>query len=822
MPTAIRSKNNKTDIHMKHAFTKGLFVAATATLIAACSTDDAADQMPVAPGKIEVSLKAALPQSRAQIEVDESNGRFSGSWEATDELTVYAKGSTSGEETPKFTYDADAKVFKGQLTEKKQDWTYQAVYPAVDATPLNIPFGAERTQKGSNFNGAYDPLVSVPVTHVGAEPGKTPQGEAVTFGLNRLTAILALTFETDDATVKAEKVKSVALTAAGKTIAAKSFDITLGDQSGALNASEPSETITLSYEAGSEPTAASFKAYFNVPAATYGKLSVVITTEGHTASLDLTTDGIELLPGELAYTTKAVTKWDALAPAAAPTMEWVGHTPNAEGEYEPEEIKKPMDVKVNIQAEAGIESFIIKINSPILATILQQLGATDVVENTVTLDLIDGTDGAVTMVKGLLLPEGLTDLRGYSELLPLDLSGLVPLILDLGGADPNSIVGNHIFTLSMTDTQNSSITRTLTFYVPAPPTITYAAGAWNDMATFTLQNIPADAQTVKVQYKTTDESQWHDAEVNSDRTAAIVRPEFTSHTSADWTTLEAANVKPYKRKVAGTGILDGKTYQYKLIVDSFESEVAEFDSAAADRTNPAIPALDQKELSCYTTENNTDATWWGSGNNTFAKSLCKHDATYKGAHLKAESGGLVAFVGLAPGNLFSGKFYRPSTDGTVYFGQPYQWAKRPSGVKVQYDAKTGNVNNGKHGWKIAEGSPDYARIFVAIVNWEKTRDVTSGMSTPKGCWDPETSSDPSGDNCGGGQIVAYASLWISQTALKGSFNEVTLPFNWYAEDVNPANANYSLVISCSTSAYGDYLNGYKSAEMYVGDFEWVY
>ena len=806
---------------MKHAFTKGLFVAATATLIAACSTDDAADQMPVAPGKIEVSLKAALPQSRAQIEVDESNGRFSGSWEATDELTVYAKGSTSGEETPKFTYDADAKVFKGQLTEKKQDWTYQAVYPAVDATPLNIPFGAERTQKGSNFNGAYDPLVSEPVTHVGAEPGKTPQGEAVTFGLNRLTAILALTFETDDATVKAEKVKSVALTAAGKTIAAKSFDITLGDQSGALNASEPSETITLSYEAGSEPAAASFKAYFNVPAATYGKLSVVITTEGHTASFDLT-DGIELLAGELAYTTKAVTKWDALAPAAAPTMEWVGHTPNAEGEYEPEEIKKPMDVKVNIQAEAGIESFIIKINSPILATILQQLGATDVVENTVTLDLIDGTDGAVTMVKGLLLPKGLTDLRGYSELLPLDLSGLVPLILDLGGADPNSIVGNHIFTLSMTDTQNSSITRTLTFYVPAPPTITYAAGAWNDMATFTLQNIPADAQTVKVQYKTTDESQWHDAEVNSDRTAAIARPEFTSHTSADWTTLEAANVKPYKRKVAGTGILDGKTYQYKLIVDSFESEVAEFDSAAADLTNPAIPTLDQKELSCYTTENNTDATWWGSGNNTFAKSLCKHDATYKGAHLKAESGGLVSFVGLAPGNLFSGKFYRPSTDGTVYFGQPYQWAKRPSGVKVQYDAKTGNVNNGKHGWKIAEGSPDYARIFVAIVNWEKTRDVTSGMSTPKGCWDPETSSDPSGDNCGGGQIVAYASLWISQTALKGSFNEVTLPFNWYAEDVNPANANYSLVISCSTSAYGDYLNGYKSAEMYVGDFEWIY
>ena len=807
---------------MKHAFTKGLFVAATATLIAACSTDDAADQMPVAPGKIEVSLKAALPQSRAQIEVDESNGRFSGSWEATDELTVYAKGSTSGEETPKFTYDADAKVFKGQLTEKKQDWTYQAVYPAVDATPLNIPFGAERTQKGSNFNGAYDPLVSAPVTHDGAEPGKTPQGEAVTFGLKRLTAILALTFKTDDATVKAEKVKSVALTAAGKTIAAKSFDITLDDQSGALNTDGQSETITLSYEAGSEPAAASFKAYFNVPAATYGKLSVVITTEGHTASLDLTTDGIELLPGELAYTTKAVSGWTALA--AAPTLEWVDNPT-----FEPQEIKAGMSVKVNLQAAAGIEGFVIKVDSKGLATILGQM---PVVGTVTTMDMINdpNTEAIKSMIPGFPDP-----LAGHTEAFQLNLSTPVPLILDLPNMGIKDIFGNHKFTLIMSDALGRSIEKTLVFYVPAPnPTITYAAGAWNDMATFTLQNVPADAQTVKVQYKTTDESQWHDAEVNSERTAAIARPEFTSHTSADWTTLEAANVKPYKRKVAGTGILDGKTYQYKLIVDSFESEVAEFDSAAADLTNPAIPTLDQsaptfdeKKVTCYTKNNNTDATWWGSGSNTafgfMDITLCSYDATYKGAYLKSKND--VTLVKMAPGNLFSGKFYKGSTDmnGTVYFGQPYKWAKRPSGVKVKYDAKTGLVDNNYHKTdKIAIGNPDYARIFVAIVNWEKTRDVTSGVNTPTGCWDPETSTDLSGDNYGGGQIIAYASFWVSQTELKGSFNEVTLPFNWYAEDVNPANANYSLVISCSTSAYGDYLAGYKSAGMYVGDFEWVY
>lgn len=809
---------------MKYAFTKGLFVAACATFIAACSTDDAADRTPDAAGKIEVSLRAALPESRTQIAVDEANGRFTGSWESTDALTLYANG-----ETAQFAYDADAKVFKGQLTDATQDWTYQAVYPAVEAAPLNIPFGAARTQKGNNFNGAYDPLVSAPVTHAASAPGKTPAGEAVTFGLQRMTAILALTFTTDDATVKGEKVRSVALTADGKTIAAQSFDIDKDALSGALNADGQSSTVTLSYEAGSEPTAASFKAYFNVPAAAYGKLSIVVATEAHTASFDLTS-GVELAAGELAYTTKAVTGWTALA--AAPTMEWVGHTPKADGSYDKEEIKETMDVKVNIQAAAGIESFIIKINSPILATVLTEAGAEDVVDNTVTLDLINGTDGAVDMIKGILLPEDLTDLKGYSELLPLDLSELVPLILALEGDDPSSIAGDHIFTLTIKDAQNRPIERTLTFYVPTPnPTITYVAGAWNDMATFTLTNVPSDAQTVKVQYKATDESEWHNAVVNADHTAATVQPEFTSYTSADWTTLEAAEVKPYKRKVAGTGILDGKTYQYKLIVDSFESEVAEFTSATADLTNPAIPTLDNSATSfdsnittCYTSKNDNDMTWWGSGNNSMAAELCTSstNSSYKGAFLQTKN--KVTLVKIAPGNLFTGKFAKDGlTKGVVSFGQPYKWTKRPSGVKVKYDAQTGNVNSKYKISKIEDGHPDYARIFVAIVNWEAPRKVTSGaMNTPTGCWDPETSTDPSGDNYGGGQIVAYASLWISQTAFEGSFKEVTLPFNWYAEDVNPANANYSLVISCATSAYGDFLNGYDQAKMYVGDFEWVY
>lgn len=793
---------------MKYAFAKGLFVAALATTFAACSTDDTTDQQPTA-GKIKVSLQATMPETRSQITVDEENGRFSGAWDASDAMTVYANSEKAG-----FTFNADTKVFEGELTNTTTDWTYQAIYPRVgtDGAEHRIPFGAARTQNGSNFNGAYDPLVSEPVTHANSQPGKTPAGEAVTFGLQRLTSIIALTFTTDDAAVSKEKVQSVTLTAGGgEILAAQTFDISRNDQTGVLSTEGQSSSITMSYDAGSEPAAAEFKAYFNVPDGDYGALTATIVTEGHTKTVALT-DGTTLAAGELAYKTTAVSSWDALV--AAPTFEWVGHTPNADGSYDKEEVKDGMEVLVNLQAAAGIKEFVITINSQTLALVLGMVGAENIDGNIVTLDLINGTtDPAVNMVNDFILPDPDTKLEGYSELLALDLSELVPMILKL----PNN-VGDHIFTLTITDNQDRTLEKTLPFYVQ--PAISYQVGAWNDMATFTLTNIPATAKTVKVQYKTTDESEWHDATVNAEHTTATIQPEFTSYTAADvdWTTLEKNNVLPYKRKVAGTGIIDGKTYEYKLIVDDFESEIATFNATATE--NPAIPTLDNSELSCYTQNNNTETTWWGSGNNSFASKLCTYSSAYKGACIQATE---AMIVGLAPGNLFSGKFNKSGlTDGTVHFGQPYKWTKRPIGIKIKYDAKTGNVDNGKHGWKIAQGAPDYARIFVAIVNWDKTRDVTSGLSEPTGCWNPETTTDPSGDSYGGGQIVAYASLWISQTELKGSFNEVTLPFNWYDENTNPANANYGLVISCATSAYGDYLNGYKSAEMYVGDFEWVY
>ena len=796
---------------MKYASTKGLLVAACATLISACSTDDAADRTPLASGKVEVSLRAELPESRAQIAVDETNGRFSGSWEATDAMTVYANGETS-----QFTFDADAKVFKGQLTAATQDWTYQAVYPAVEAAPLAIPFGAARTQKGSNFNGAYDPLVSASVTHAASEPGKTPAGDAVTFGLKRLTAILALTFTTDDATVKSEKVKSVTLTADGKTIAAQSFDITLADQTGALNADGQSSTVTLSYEAGSEPTAASFKAYFNVPAAAYGKLSIVVATEAHTASFDLTS-GVELAAGELAYTTKAVTGWKAV-----PTMEWT-ENPN----FTETPIEDDMQVHVNLKAPAGIKVFGITINSATLAPIVtdpdMDFGFTTDGENSASIDLVQTPNATLMELLGLKD----TDLTTTTEI-PLDLSQLIPLINQLDAPEESK----HIFTLKLIDKNNQPLEKLLTFYIPkatTKPTATFSdIDLWANTAKITLTDAPKGA---KIQYKRADEQvkEWNTLTAESNG-SFLITPAWTKSQNDAGLDIYSVN--------ATKGIFANTTYKWQII-NSEQAVVAsgEYKTAAGD----AIPNAGMDNWTTFNVTGGTftkgevgcanasaDNMFWASGNNKNVKNLCTEAKGIEGANgscakLKGEAatGGI-----FAPGNLFSGtmQFGTGMFDmfGYADFGQKFTYTARPSAIKVRIKSsinpikKIGSDDPQKNNITIDE-TTDSIRIFVCITDWNNRHRVKSGKSLDASTfWNPTKKINP-----GEGNIIAYAERTFTESI--NDWTDIIIPLCFYDKDATiPTADKYSFVFSAAASARGDYLTGCYENELYIDNIEWVY
>lgn len=230
--------------------------------------------------------------------------------------------------------------------------------------------------------------------------------------------------------------------------------------------------------------------------------------------------------------------------------------------------------------------------------------------------------------------------------------------------------------------------------------------------------------------------------------------------------------------------------------------------------------MENPGLSCFTSEN-TNAEFWASGNNSFAQSLCTQ-GTYAGmggSYCAKLAAAAPPLVNIAAGNLMSGIFYKDGQmTGVVEFGQPYNWTARPSGMKVKYHATLGTIDASKHpGAPVGKGDPDKARIFVAIVDWNSRHRVASGTDAPTGTWDPAETTQTAE-----GKLIAYGSLFVDKSTEGEQMVEATLPLNFYDPAAGRPTGKYSIIISCSTSAYGDYMVGCTTNVMYVDDFQWVY
>ena len=162
--------------------------------------------------------------------------------------------------------------------------------------------------------------------------------------------------------------------------------------------------------------------------------------------------------------------------------------------------------------------------------------------------------------------------------------------------------------------------------------------------------------------------------------------------------------------------------------------------------------------------------------------------------------------------------------GTVNFGQPYTYTARPSALKLRYHATIGDVNssNSTAGVKIEKGQPDIAVIYVAIIDWSERHSVISGLAgenTGAGSWNPATMEGLDAEK---EKVIAYGLYDITTSTAGEDLVDLTIPLNFYDKDAAAPQGNYTLVISCSCSKYGDYLNGCSSNVMYVDDFQWVY
>lgn len=157
--------------------------------------------------------------------------------------------------------------------------------------------------------------------------------------------------------------------------------------------------------------------------------------------------------------------------------------------------------------------------------------------------------------------------------------------------------------------------------------------------------------------------------------------------------------------------------------------------------------------------------------------------------------------------------------GYADFGQQYTYTARPRALKLRYKASVGKIAS----LGLKDGEPttddtDPASIFVCITDWNSRHSVHSGLGVAVdeiNAFDPVT--DTATDE---GSVIAYASVTVTETS--NGWVEAVLPLNYRDKESRPADGSYSLVISCASSKYGDYLCGNPDNELFVDDIEWVY
>ncbi len=345
---------------------------------------------------------------------------------------------------------------------------------------------------------------------------------------------------------------------------------------------------------------------------------------------------------------------------------------------------------------------------------------------------------------------------------------------------------------------------------------------WNNTATFTTTLSSNEYTTATMQVRESEETVWQTVDLTASGDS------YVATAGATWSAqTNAAGLTYY---TPSNGIWAGTSYECQLVVDGVVLASKTFNSnpnpAANDTSNgvQTIPDgdLNDTSLACYTTSHGSSS--WDSGNCKplfSAYYLCDDDSkTFSGVTCaKLETTNIVGV--LAAGNIFYGDFAYASFTGTVSFGRPFTWTARPRSLKLKYAASLEEGSITAPDGAVDGGTTftqDRGRIFLAIVDWSSQQKVASGTSDPTGCWDPTLQTTIEGT----GDIIGYASMFIDESTDLTKLHDLELPIYYYDTVTNPSSSNYSLVISCAASAYGDYKIGVEDSVLYVDDFEFGY
>lgn len=289
---------------MKRFFKSMMLLAAAATAFTACNKE-VDTQEPGKTGEMK-TIRFSAPvnefNTKATLTTDDE-ANFTAAWETDDEMVIEALSEAAdyaeeGTATWKGSFfELDLPAVDGD--EDAGDWFYYGYYPARE----NIPFGSARVQNGNAYNSDYD-IMKGEISYESALLGQDAAGGHVVIPMERLTSMIYfhLTSDLDEA------LASATLSVEGGDIAAESVSYNNGLEVG----SGESNSITITFEGTSAPSAQDFRLWFNTLPVNATSLTLTVTSaSGKTATLS-NSNGANYEAGKLYKIVKSGLNWQSV------------------------------------------------------------------------------------------------------------------------------------------------------------------------------------------------------------------------------------------------------------------------------------------------------------------------------------------------------------------------------------------------------------------------------------------------------------------------------------------------------------------------------
>ena len=331
-----------------------------------------------------------------------------------------------------------------------------------------------------------------------------------------------------------------------------------------------------------------------------------------------------------------------------------------------------------------------------------------------------------------------------------------------------------------------------------------------------------------------------------------VRFDYSSDNGVTWSSVVGESYAEGCWKADVTGLTPATEYQYKLVIGGQDvGDPLTFTTEDA----PKLPNGSFEYVSLVSGESyykfydpdcgveEGSYMFWGSGNGEGSEGVNgsasmgfviteveKSDDVPDGKQCvvgvnNAASFGTINM--LTAGNIFTGQFNSlvGTEGGKVNFGR--KWTSRPSALKLYFKYSTGLINIlNNENLGVTKSDYDRAQIKVAIGTWPyKTYGGTKESPVQVNTTDESTFVDFYTDpyTIANGDVVVYNDGYVINKGEKeikstAEWVECTIPLVYRDVVSYPSH----IIISCSTSQFGDYFTGCSTAKLWIDAVELIY